>query len=140
MRRIALVAFRGTIAAKVMTEVKGFDIYEVGSSQRLIEVFCKTSNLQPYSFIVGMGVFTHQKGGFVHVEKHSAAGELNGELADGGLFRVTQSLGTSWCALLVECLQNAYPNKELAFLHIPTGSNVQNIVMHLQLKLDQLSK
>lgn len=129
--KIALVAFRGTIAAAIALHCQGFDTYQVGSSEKQITALCPT--LSAYDFIVAMGVTTKRPRGFVRVERACTGGPLDVSLAEGELFQVSRSIGDSWCNMLATRVLGQH--KTVAFLHVPSGIDILATAQALQTKL-----
>lgn len=134
--KIALVAFRGTIAATVAAQCEGFYTYTVGSGAKHVKTFCQLPDLVTYDFIVAMGVTTRRPRGFVRVEQACAGGRLDTSLVDGQLFQVSTTIGSSWCNVLATELV-AITKARPAFLHIPSGINTVTVAKLLQAKLSK---
>lgn len=134
MPSVALVAFRGTIADKVMQSCRGFAKFKVGSSRKAINSLVESGVLNNFERVIAMGLKNKSRDLFVHVEEICFINDhkvlLDTSLADNILLkpsRMSKALQSSWCNLLVAALKNRYPDKQVAFLHIPPKANVASV-------------
>ncbi len=141
---VALVAFRGTVAANIVRRLADEYMYfEVGSSRRLIDEFCASDVVRDADYIVAAGVYRGLQSQYVHVEGVCAddSGQylLDTSLADGELFRKTLTIKNSWCNMLAAGLVKSYPQKRIAFLHIPSRLSKSEVTEQLRsgLRLSQ---
>lgn len=133
--KIVLIAFRGTVAARV-AEATRLPTVLVGSSERLIGEAVQSNILRDHDFIVGMGLFTHSTK-YVHVESLCAGGALDISLADQEFYIPSKTIGNSWCNRLASSLKSYYPQKYIAFLHISSKLNEQKVVEALVQKVSR---
>lgn len=136
--RIALVAFKGTIAQRVALLCAGLDGFEVASSQKAVVALAESGQLDNYDRIVAMGLKNGSKDNYVHVEgfcySNGSKHRLDTSLADGSMFKQTilpPNLEKSYCNTLAAALKNKYPNKAVEFLHIPPRLNVADVAAAL---------
>lgn len=126
MQRVALVAFSGTVAHKVMDLCEGFDRFEVGSGHVAIPKFVSSGVLDGYEKIIAMGLQKRSRAKFVSVEKicwyDGKELALDYELEDGDLFvasKIAARFEKTFCNMLASELRLRYPGKIVTFLHIP---------------------
>jgi hypothetical protein len=142
MSKVALVAFKGTVAQKVIELCFGFDKFYVDSNLRGIEKLVGSGELESYDRIVALGLKNRSKDAFVHVEGVALLRgkilPLDTGLSDGVRFQKTKihaSLEKSWCNILAAQLRAKYPKKSVAFLHIPPKTSVIEVSEYLNGKL-----
>lgn len=138
-----MVAFRRTVAHKVAVQCAGFDVYDVGSSERLIGELINSGVLDKYDCIVALGLKNRSKDYYVHVESvcfdvEGKVISLQANLADNADFKVTRvsrNQSGSFCNILAAGLSQKYKHKKISFLHIPPKIYVPTIANSLRERL-----
>jgi len=131
---VAFVAFNGTVAQKVISKINGGEKFIVSSSHKAINQLANSGKLDGYDKIIAMGLKNGSSDSFVHVEQNCLTKDgrllLDTSIADGDLFQktiISKNLENSWCNVLASQLRTCYPNKVVAFLHIPPQLNASKV-------------
>jgi hypothetical protein len=141
MNGVHFVAFRDTLAHKVVVQLSSYSTHIIDNKISSIENFVEDMCCKKASYIVSLGEYSGVDRDKLRYETECNKKFRNSNLAGfnilkndnflktGKLSRYTSGMGNSWCNLLsIKMLNAPKKNYRYAFIHIPKSFDVQKAV------------